>query len=193
VHRLRDELDRAPGASDRRVRAARERASREVDNRARRARETLEQLRHETASAAKTHKKAEQDKGERAVSTTDPEARLMVFADQRVAPGYNVQLAADGWFVVGVDVTARRNDLDLAGPMVDQLAQRYKQTPSRLIVDSRIATRDEIVALSNHPQGGVDVYAPVPEDNETVKAESRRKRIRRQSKDPRRSKPGEPA
>ena len=184
VHRLREELEADPAASERRGRAARARAASEVGERARRARETLERLRREKEAAAKTHKKAEAGKSERRVSTTDPEARLMVFSDRGVAPGYNIQIAADGWFVVGVEATNRRNDLGLAEPMVEQLAQRYERTPSRLVVDSKIATKDEIIGLSNHPKGRVEVCAPVPEERETITPESRRKRAWRRRKEP---------
>ena len=184
VHRLREELEADTAASDRRGRAARERAASEVAERARQARETLERLRREKEEAAKTHKKAEAGKSERQVSTTDPEARLMVFPDRSVAPGYNVQIAANGWFVVSVEATDRRNDLGLAEPMVEQLAERYERAPSRLIVDGKIATKEEIVALSDHPNGRVEVYAPVPEERETISPESRRKRDWRHRKEP---------
>jgi transposase len=184
VHRLREELETDPGASDRRGRAARERAAEEVGERARQARETLGRLRQEKAAAAKSHKKAEAEKSERQVSTTDPEARLMTFADGSKAAAFNVQVAADGWFVVGVAATDRRNDTGLAAPMVEQLAERYERTPSRLVVDSKIATRAEIVALDDHPKGRVEVYAPVPEERENVKPESQRKRAWQRRKEP---------
>ncbi len=170
VHRLREELEADPGASDRRGRAARE-----VGERARQARETLGRLRQE---------KAEAEKSERQVSTTDPEARLMTFPDGSKVAGFNVQVAADGWFVVGVAATERRNDTGLADPMVGQLVERYGQTPSRLVVDSKIATRDEIVALDDHPKGRVEIYAPVPEERENIKPENRRQRAWRQRKEP---------
>ncbi len=184
VYRLREELAADPAASDRRGRAARKRAASEVGERARRARETLERLRREKARAAGTHQQAEAGKSERKVSTTDPEARLMVFPDRGVAPGYNIQIAAAGWFVVGMEATDRRNDMGLAAPMVEQLAERYDRVPSRLVVDSKIATKDEIIALSDHPKGRVEVYAPVPEERENITPESRRKRAWRRRKEP---------
>ena len=184
VHRLREELEADPAASDRRGRAARERAASEVAARARRARETLERLRREKAEAATTHKKAEAGKSERQVSTTDPEARLMVFPDRSVAAGYNIQIAANGWFVVGLEATDRRNDTGLAAPMVEQLVERYERTPSRLVVDGRIATQDEIVALSDHPKGRVEVYAPIAEEREDITPESRRQRDWHRRKEP---------
>lgn len=184
VHRLREELAADPAASDRRGRAARRRAASEIGERAGRARETLEKLRREKERAAGTHKQAEAGKSERKVSTTDPEARLMVFPDRSVAPGYNIQIAAAGWFVVGMEATDRRNDMGLAAPMVEQLADRYDRAPSRLVLDGKIATKDEIIALSDHPKGRVEVYAPVPEERQNITPESRRKREWRRRKEP---------
>jgi len=184
VHRLRAELEADPATSERRGRAARARAASEVSERAGRARATLEKLRREKEAAARTHKQAESAKSERKVSTTDPEARLMVFPDHGVAPGYNIQLAAAEWFIIGVETTDRRNDMGLAAPMVDQLAARYQRVPSRLVVDGKIATCDEIIALGDHPKGRVDVYAPVPEARENITPESRRKREWRRRKEP---------
>lgn len=183
VHRLREEIEADPEASERRGRAARSRAAREVSDRAAAARETFAKLQAEKAEAEKTHK-SEADKAERPVSTTDPQARLMKFSDQAVAPGYNVQLAAAGWFVVGAQVTDRRNDTGLAGPMVEQLVARYERAPARLVVDSKVATQEEIIALDGHEKGRVEVYAPVPEEREDIMAESRRKRNWRRRKQP---------
>ena len=126
----------------------------------------------------------EAEKSERQVSTSDPQARLMVFADRGRAAGYNVQIAADGWFVVGLAVTDRRNDSGLAAPMMAQLVARYERVPSRLLVDSKLATQKEIVALDAHEQGRITVYAPVPEDREDIKPASRRRREKRRQKEP---------
>lgn len=184
VHRLREELATEPAASERRGRAARGRAAAEVTTRAARARRTLEALQREKEKAARSHKKAEADKDERKVSTTDPQARAMRFADGATAAGYNIQLAAAGWFVVGIAATDRRNDTGLARPMVDQLAARYGRTPRRLVLDGKIATRDEIVALADHPKGAVAVFAPLPEERNDIKPESRRKRDWKRRREP---------
>ena len=184
VHRLREELTADPAASERRGRAARARAAAEVTARAAEARRTLDKLRREKEAAAKTHGKAEAEKSERRVSTTDPEARLMVFADRAVAPAYNIQIAAAGWFVVGLQATDRRNDTGLAEPMVGQLVERYARAPRRLVVDGKLATQEEIVALADHPRRPVAVFAPPPEDRQDITAESRRKRHWRRRKEP---------
>ncbi|RME95357.1 MAG: transposase [Alphaproteobacteria bacterium] len=184
VHRLKEELESDPGVSDRRGRAARERAAREMTDRAAKARKTYETLQAEKAKAARKHRQAEEKKSARKVSRSDPEARMMKFADQAHAPGYNVQLAASGLFVVGLDVTQRHNDTGLAAPMIAQLETRYDRVPKRLVVDGRIATQSEIVELSQHPKGAIEVIAPVPAEREDLKPESRRRRARRKAGEP---------
>jgi hypothetical protein len=57
------------------------------------------------------------------VSATDPQARLMKFADKSVKAGYNCQMAIDpeSFVVLGLEVTQRSNDTGLLKPMIDQL------------------------------------------------------------------------
>jgi transposase len=184
VHRLREELETDAGASNRRGRAARARAASQVSERAAKARETYNKLVEEKQEAEKTHKKAEAEKSERTVSTTDPESRLMRFADNSMAGAYNIQLAAAGCFVVGLEVTDRRNDMGLAEPMVKQLDARYERRPSRLVLDSKIATQEEIISLSEPDNGAVEIYAPLPEERDDITPESLRKRIWRQRTEP---------
>ena len=181
---LKQELTDDPGASTRRRQAARERAAREVQERAGRARAALERLEAERKSRAKTHAKDEARKKEPKASTTDPEARSMRFPDGAIRPAYNAQIAAapkEG-VIVSIEVTDRRNDAGLAGPMVDDIARRYGRTPDRLLVDTSYATSEDIVALAAHAGGPVEVYTPPPSERDNVKlaslARCRRKRER---------------
>jgi len=178
IARLKAEIEADPGAHEAERRAAVARAEREVAERAAKAQATLEKLQAEREERAKTHAKDEADKGGPKVSTTDPEARLMRFADGGVRPGYNLQLGcvpgAD--VIVEVMTTDRRNDTGLAAPMVEAIAERYGSAPERVLVDTKYATQEDIVALSERPQGAVRVYAPPPADRETASAESKRKR-----------------
>lgn len=181
IARLKAEVDADPGAHEAARRAAVRRAEREVAERAAQARRTLAKLQAESQGRAKTHAKEERDKADKggpSVSTTDPEARLMRFADGGVRAGYNLQLGcvpgAD--VIVEVMTTDRRNDTGLAAPMVDRIADRFGAAPERVLVDTKYATKDDIIALSERPEGAVRVYAPPPEERETASAESKRKR-----------------
>jgi transposase len=183
---LKQELASDPGASSRRRQAARDRAARDVQARAARARAALERLEAERKARAKTHAKDEAKKKEPKASTSDPEARFMRFPDGAVRPAYNAQIAAapkEG-VIVSIEVTDRRNDTGLAGPMVDAIARRYGKTPDRLLVDTSYATGEDIVALAAHIAGPVSVYTPPPTEKETVKPASLARRIRKREKEP---------
>ena len=124
VEKLKTEVESDPAASDKRRRAAQRRAAEDIERRAAEARQALEKLRAERAENAKTHKQAEAAKGEPRASRTDPDARLMRFADGAVRAGYNVQLAvapACG-VILAAQVTDRRNDAGQAMPMIEQIA-----------------------------------------------------------------------
>ena len=86
----------------------------------------------------------------------------MRFPDGAVRPAYNAQIAAapkEG-VIVSIEVTDRRNDAGLAGPMVDDIARRYGKTPDRLLVDTSYATSEDIVALAAHAAGPVRSTRP---------------------------------
>jgi hypothetical protein len=68
--------------------------------------------------------------------------------------------------------------------MVDAIAHRYGAPPARLLVDTKYATRDDIVSLSQRPDGAVCVYTPPPADRDTASAESKRKRQWRRRHEP---------
>ena len=183
---LKRELESDPAALSRRRQAARERAAREVEARAGRAREALERLKAERKARAKSHPADEAKKTEPKASTSDPEARCMRFADGAVRPGFNAQIAAapkEG-VIVSIEVTDRRNDAGLAGPMVDDIARRYGKTPEKLLVDTSYATSDDIVALASHPAGPVSVYTPPPNERNDVKPETLARRNRNRAKEP---------
>jgi transposase len=87
---LKAEIETDPAASSRRKQAARQRAALEVKASAERARKALDKLRAEKAERAKTHKKDEEKKAEPKASLSDPEARVMRFADGARRPAYGV-------------------------------------------------------------------------------------------------------
>ena len=60
--------------------------------------------------------------------------------------------------------------------MVKTMSKRYGRAPERLLVDTKYATKEDIVALGTRPEGAVRVYTPPPQESETASAESKRKR-----------------
>jgi transposase len=171
------------GASEGRRQAAQQRGAEEVARRAAEASRRLEKLRAEQAKRAKTHKKEEEDKTEVKASLSDPEARMMRFADGAVRAAYNIQLGVtpDTGLIVAAATTDRRNDTGLAVPVVEQIKDRLKILPRRLLADTHYATKDDIVDLAGQ---GVTVYMPVPADKPDAQPESRRKRDQQRSREP---------
>jgi transposase len=185
IARLKGEIDSDPGASMRRRRAAQERAARDIAERARKARQALERLRKEKAERARTHAKEEAQKSDPQVSLSDPEARRMRFADGAVRAAYNIQIAAArNGLVLSVAASDRRNDAGLAMPIIENIAERYGRLPKRLLIDSKYATEEDILALAGHPQGRVLVYTPVPAEKDDVKPDTLRRRLAKRAHEP---------
>jgi transposase len=184
---LKAEIERDPEASSRRRRAAQARAARDVKERAERARAALDKVRAEKEKRAKTHRRDEAEKKEEPkASLSDPDARVMRFADGAVRPGYNAQVAAtpcEG-IIVAVEMTDRRNDSGLAEPMVDDIARRYGKAPGKLLVDTHYATNADIAALAAHAAGPVTVFAPTPSGRDDVKPATLAKRAKMRAREP---------
>ncbi len=186
VERLKTEVAADPGANERRRRAAQARAAAETAARAQAALDKLVALEAEKAERTRTHKEQEAAKKPPKASTTDPEARRMKMADGAVRPAYSLILAVapQEQIIVGLEPTDRRNDSGLATPMIEQIEGRYDRRPARLLLDTNLATRDEIVALAADPEGPTMVYAPPPADTLDVKPETRRKRAWKRRREP---------
>jgi transposase len=185
IERLKAEIDADPGASVRRKQAAAERAARDIAVRAGKAREMLERLKAEKQQRAKTHAKAEAEKGEPRASLTDPQARFMRFADGSIKAGYNIPVAASRTGVVlAVTASDRRNDAGLAVPMIEDIARRYGHAPKRVLLDTNFATAEDIVALATREQGQVVVYAPPPPERDDVSLKTLSNRAAARAKEP---------
>jgi transposase len=155
VEALRAEVEEDPAATDRRRKAAQERAARERAERIKRALERLPGL---------EAKKKPEAKDQARCSTTDPEATVMKMADGGFRPAYNFQFATDtaSQMIVGVDVITTGSDAGQMTPMVGQIKGRYEAVPPEYLVDGGFAQHDQIEAVSV-PESGCTAYAPVPE------------------------------
>ncbi len=157
VAALRAELDDDPGATSRRVAAARERAARERESRARRALEVLPDL--EAVKRRNPH--PTRPVSEARVSTTDPEARVMRMGDGGYRPAYNGQLTTDvaSGLVCGVSVTNVGSDQGQLGPALDRLERAFGRRAAEMLADGGYVTLAEIERLE---ACGTAVYAPPP-------------------------------
>jgi transposase len=159
VAQLRQEVNDDPDASNRRIRAAGERAVREREARVRSALAKLAEIEAERERRAKTNKKQVAKQKEPRASTTDPEARIMKMADGGYRPAYNCQLAtvAKGQIVVGVEATAVGSDRGLMPPMLKQIERRHGRKPRRYLVDGGFNKNDDTEWAAGI---GVNVYGP---------------------------------
>lgn len=159
IARLKQEASDDPDASNRRVKAAQERAAREREARVAAALDKLAEIEAERERRAKTNKKQVAEQKEPRASTTDPQARVVKMADGGYRPAYNCQLGtvAKGQIVVSVDVTASGSDRGLLRPMLDGLQQRYGRRPKRHLADGGFNKNDDTEWAAGV---GVKVYGP---------------------------------
>lgn len=166
VEELKREVDADPEASNRRVRAAKERA----------ARERIEQVQAAQAALAEVEHKRKKldDKGgngktpkEPRASTTDPQARIMKMADAGFRPAYNVQVAsaAGELIVVAVDVENNGSDRNLMRPMLERTHERLQRFPKRHLVDGGYCSGEDIEWAYGE---GIEVCCPPPNSRSGV-------------------------
>jgi len=169
VETLNQLADENPDELTRRQRSARQRAATERQARIEEALKQCVQLqaeREERAGQAGQPAKAAR------ASTTDPEARVMKFANGGYGPGYNVQFSTDtpSGVIAGVDVTNAGSGSEQLPPMLNQLEERYEQTPDEALVDGGFASKEAVSdAAENH---ACTVYAPL-KDEEKQRAAGR--------------------
>ncbi len=187
VQALKGEIDADPNASNRRRRAARERAVKEREERLAQALEQLAQVekqKNKKKAVAKKENETEEQyrkRSEPRASSTDAEARVMKMADGGFRPAYNVQLAStpDSQIIVGVEVNNCGSDAGQLSPMLEQVHQRYQQRPAEWLADGGFANDADVedahrqgttvYAPVRHPRNSSrDPYVPLPDDSEAL-------------------------
>jgi len=162
VERLREENDDDPDASNRRLRAAKERAAREREARVQAALAQLAEIEANRARkdrANRNNKKKPTKPSEPRVSTTDPQARVMKMPDGGFRPAYNCQIAtvAEGQIVIATSAETTGSDRGLMRPMVETIKQDFDRLPKRQLVDGGFNKNEDIEWAA---AGGVKVYGP---------------------------------
>lgn len=166
VQALKGEIDVDPNASNRRRRAAGERAAKEREARLGQALEQLaevEKQRNKKKAVTKKENETEEQyrkRSEPRASSTDAEARVMKMADGGFRPAYNVHLAStpNSQIIVGVEVNNCGSDGGQLSPMLEQVQQRYQKRPAEWLADGGFANDADI---EDAHRGGTTVYAPV--------------------------------
>jgi transposase len=159
VAALKGEVESDPAASDRRVRAARERAARERQEGTAAALARMKKLEAERKRREKTNKEQTKKQKEPRASTTDAEARVMKMADGGFRPAYNVQIASDpaSQVIVAVDIDTTGSDRGLIAPMLKQIEETYERAPKEYLVDGGFAKNEDIETAF---AAGIAVFAP---------------------------------
>jgi transposase len=142
-----------------RVVRARERALREKQERLTKALQELQQV---EATRSKVLAKEEEKKKEARVSTTDPEARVMLQAKGAYGPSYNVQISTDAQvkIIVGVGLSQSTSDAGELEPAVERIEANLGQKPGQMVVDAAYPTQEAIEAMARE---GIDLIGPLPE------------------------------
>jgi transposase/vacuolar-type H+-ATPase subunit H len=186
VEHLKREVDEDPDASNRRIKAARERAAREREERIATALDRAAELDAERQRRAKTNKKQVAKQKEPRVSTTDPQARVMKMPDGGFRPAYNCQIGSvgQGQIVVDVAIDSTGSDRGLMRPMVERLRNRYQRPPRRQLVDGGFQKNDDtewaaeqgvlVYGAATQSKHNTDPYAPRDDDGPGVAAWRRR-------------------
>jgi transposase len=128
--------------SDRRTRAARQRAAQEKVERLQQALEELKKV--QAAPQARV------EPSEQRASETDPEARNMRQGDGGSAPSHNVQISTDAAhaIIVGASVTQEANDQQQLVPAVEEIQRQNGRAPGQMIVDDGYTTRENVLAAA---------------------------------------------
>jgi len=175
VEQLKTEVEADPEASNKRIKAARERAARERVERVQAAQAALAELKGKRQQLEEKGGNGKKPKEPRA-STTDADARVMKMADAGFRPAYNVQVtsAAGTQIIVAVDVGNNGSDRGLMKPMLEKLDARIGRFPKHHIVDGGFCCASdiewahgqeiEVFCPPTKSKSGVDPYQPRPSD-----------------------------
>lgn len=180
VERLKREVDDDPDASNRRVRAAKERATRERAERVAAALGALGKVEAQREQRGRTTGKNGKKPKEPRASTTDPEARVMKMADGGFRPAFNVQVvsAAGEQIVIDVAPLATGSDRGLLRQRLEAVRERLGLLPRRHLADGGYTAADDIewahgeqvkvYCPPTQSKHGTDPYAPRRDDGPGV-------------------------
>lgn len=95
------------------------------------------------------------------VSSTDPQARVMLGAKGGYAPSYNVQISTDATakIIVGVGVTQSSSDVGELEPAVKRIEENLGQKPEQMVADGAYPTNDAIEAMAEQE---IELIGPLP-------------------------------
>jgi transposase len=183
VEKLMREVHDDPAASDRRIRAAQERAARERVERIKAAQQARAEIAKQREQRRDNgHNKENDENKQPRASTTDADARVMKMADGGFRPGYNVQVAsaAGEQIVVAVQPCNSGSDRGLMRPMLEQVEAITGGVPKTYLADGGFGSAKDIewahakginvYCPPTHSKHGTDPFAPRRDDGPGVLA-----------------------
>lgn len=80
-------------------------------------------------------------RGRNSFSKTDPDATFMHLKDDhmrnsQLKPAYNLQVAVESEYIVGLDLSSERSDMYTLKPLLERLKQQYQVWPQKLVCDA---------------------------------------------------------
>ena len=137
-----------------RVAKAQQRALREKQQRLEDALKELDQI-------EASRSKASEKKKDR-VSSTDPEARIMLQAKGAYGPAYNVEISTDAKakIIVGVGATQAATDAAELEPAVERIEANLGEKPKQMVVDAGLTNQATMEAMAEKQ---VDLIGALPE------------------------------
>ena len=96
-------------------------------------------------------------KGRNSFSKTDPDATFMHMKDDhmrnaQLKPGYNVQLAVEGEYIVGVDIGSERSDQLTLIPLLEQMEDHLENRYSDVTLDAGYESEENYTWFENRQQ-----------------------------------------
>jgi hypothetical protein len=180
VERLKREVDDDPDASNRRIRAAKERAEHERAEGVAAALAALAEVEKQREQRGRTTGKNGKKPKEPRASTTDPQARVMKMADGGFRPAFNIQVvsAAGEQIVVDVAPLNTGSDRGLLRQGLEAVRERLGHLPRRHLVDGGYTSADDIewahgeqikvYCPPTQSKHGTDPYVPRRDDGPGV-------------------------
>jgi transposase len=159
VEELKREVDDDADASNRRIRAAKQRVARERAERVDAALKSLSEVEAQRKRREKKNANQTKKQKEPRASTTEPQARVMKMADGGFRPAWNIQVVsvAEKQIVLAVEPGNIGSDRGLMQPMLQAVCQRLGSIPKRHLADGGFAAAKDIEWAHDT---GIEVYCP---------------------------------
>jgi transposase len=182
VEELKREVDDDADASNRRIRAAKQRAAHERAERVEAALKSLGEVEAQRKRREKKNANQTKKQKEPRASTTEPQARVIKMADGGFRPAWNVQVVstAETQIVVAVEPGNIGSDRGLMQPILQAVCERLGLSPKRHLADGGFtAAKDiewahdksiEVYCPPTRSKHGRDPFMPRPDDGPGVRA-----------------------